>query len=580
MIFRMVYRYICVGAVLTTLSAQIAHADLSLSGELSGFYPRVADYTYPFDDWVEDFPYNGDIVLENANITSGDGAAVAATGRIVLGPGFTAAHGSAFRAQVVEEGTLIGALAIVTTNEIVSSSEELQNYAFFKRQSRPVYIVTEDRLFKENGTEPNGWAKGLDLSEPSSRESSSKRANSIRNWLKSNYRVLGINYVLLIGDKNPDGGDVPMKNFVYYKDREQYCYWNPQHWDYFRGMCTDPINSTNCDDCEWRDVDHVERTLVTDYYYSNLTFDYKLDSDGDETYFIGMNLSNQDVHVGRIPVLKDDEKANDIETLDKVLRKFINYGSETNTAWRNNAMLAIDRHNKKVSGDMVPFGESVTERLLIPIGMGYHRVYEPYTLDDGSKIEGEEELIDLVSVGNAWLTHDFGLVFWYAHGSSTGATDIINVSANSILDYTPMLDDSHPAFVVSASCNNSNPRSNRNVGAALLQNGAIAFLGASGVSWPGFTDINDPYNGDYASSLDLEYGYMEKLIEDGLPAGAALSAVRTRLWHDVISKMPNPNPWVAWVEWDKKKGFIGQQLLFNLYGDPTLGIWSGAYRHY
>ncbi|MFA5102560.1 MAG: C25 family cysteine peptidase [Candidatus Thermoplasmatota archaeon] len=135
---------------------------------------------------------------------------------------------------------------IITTNDIVSHSETLDNFIALKEfAGHDVLVVTE--------TEYGGLA-------------GAETADKIRNWLIANDGPLGIEYVLLIGDPNPDDlsddwvnipsdpldsvGDLPMKmSWVGYAD------WNAwQDWAY--------------------------HGYPTDMFYADLTGDWDLDNDG------------------------------------------------------------------------------------------------------------------------------------------------------------------------------------------------------------------------------------------------------------------------------------------------------------
>jgi len=91
---------------------------------------------------------------------------------------------------------------IITTNAIVGSSEELDHFIHMKEiNGHSVLVVTEDDFGGLTGQYPND------------------KADKIRKWLKDNYVDMDIEYVLLIGDPDPDDtkddgdhvGDIPMK---------------------------------------------------------------------------------------------------------------------------------------------------------------------------------------------------------------------------------------------------------------------------------------------------------------------------------------------------------------------------------
>jgi hypothetical protein len=123
---------------------------------------------------------------------------------------------------------------IITTNDIVDNSEYLDFFIKMKENNgHTVKIVTESDFEGLTGQYPND------------------RADKIRKWLQDHDSTYGIDYVLLIGDPDPDSfkesgdsvGDIPMKM----------CY--PR---YFR----------------------VGDGSPTDLYYSDLTSQWDLDGDG------------------------------------------------------------------------------------------------------------------------------------------------------------------------------------------------------------------------------------------------------------------------------------------------------------
>ena len=123
---------------------------------------------------------------------------------------------------------------IITTDAIVDNSEELEHFIHMKEFcGHSVKVVTESDFLGLTGQYPDD------------------RADKIRQWLKDNNQTLGIDYVLLIGDPNPDDtknpsdhvGNIPMKM----------CW--PK---YFRGGTGNP----------------------TDLYYGDLDSNWDLDGDG------------------------------------------------------------------------------------------------------------------------------------------------------------------------------------------------------------------------------------------------------------------------------------------------------------
>jgi hypothetical protein len=116
---------------------------------------------------------------------------------------------------------------IITTNAIRDASSALGDFVANKiALGHSVRIVTENDYGVLTGQAPNG------------------RAEKIRQWLMENYIGLCIRYVLLIGNPDPDDGDVPMK--MTWPNR-----------DFFS--------------------DHES---PTDYFYADLTGNWDLDGDG------------------------------------------------------------------------------------------------------------------------------------------------------------------------------------------------------------------------------------------------------------------------------------------------------------
>lgn len=142
---------------------------------------------------------------------------------------------------VNEPGTKIRPLGppyeyvIITTNAIVANSDRLEHFVYLKElYGHDVLVVTESDFDSLTGAPPNG------------------RAEKIKQWLLDNHGPLGIEYVLLIGNPDPDDpfnpmdtvGDIPMKMTAY---------------GYFN----------------WKG-----RELPTDMFYADLDGDWDLDGDG------------------------------------------------------------------------------------------------------------------------------------------------------------------------------------------------------------------------------------------------------------------------------------------------------------
>ncbi|HYH03119.1 MAG TPA: C25 family cysteine peptidase, partial [Bacillota bacterium] len=281
---------------------------------------------------------------------------------------------------------------IITTRAIQSASHQLVNFVDDKMaKGFDVHVYTEIT-----------WGGGT----------GNTAAENIRSWLQSNYSNHNLKYVLLIGDPNPETGDVPMKM----------CYPRQPGEDY--------------NECP------------TDLYYAELTGNWDLDQDGRYGEFVGDYGTNGadlnlEVTVGRIPYYGN------ITDLDHILAKTITYSNtpSSQTGWRSRVLLPIEPSDINTPGYQL--GEAIKDNILTPkTGWSWHRIY-----DDTYGLNPVPETIpcDIANVVTAWNANDFGLVCWWTHGSTISAADIMDIWT------VPQLDDEHPAFTFQCSCNNSWP---------------------------------------------------------------------------------------------------------------------------
>ncbi len=168
---------------------------------------------------------------------------------------------------------------IVTTNRIKANSRELYNFVHFKkRQGYAVRVITENDFERKKGPHPNG------------------RAEKIRQWLVENWQTLGIEYVLLIGNPEPDdpmyshdiGDEANDPNYM----RDDYIPMK-QIWHALsgRGEGRPPFFQREAPLVQWGNA--------TDWYYADLTGNW--DADGDGFYGESPWLSQSDVETSTLP---------------------------------------------------------------------------------------------------------------------------------------------------------------------------------------------------------------------------------------------------------------------------------------
>ena len=423
--------------------------------------------------------------------------------------------------------------AIITTNAIVSGSANLSTFiTHLQNRGFTVYTVTEDQY---------GTATGQ------------QRAVNIRNWLAANYVSSQVQYVLLIGDPDPDDpsdgsdsfGDVPMM------------------------MCF-PNGSASPD-----------YATPTDYFYADLTGNW--DSDGDGYYGeYGQDSVDlgPEVYVGRVPVYGAD-----YATLDNILNKFINYNGANNSIMLPMAISNYqDEHNQFSScldgwprTDGLDLPQYVITNIANPNGYTNYVMYER----SGFTGRGHDPVpvtayeydapITNANVISEWA-NDYGIVFWWGHGGQTtafrkywgdAADDGDNIVEDGFcggsgdeLSWPPFLSSTDTVtdtetFTYQCSCLNGYPENTNNLGYALLKQGAICTVSASRVSWynPGPWSPNGT-----PDNAEIGYVYVDHLVNNGESAGKAL--------YDGKNALTNPFEWQGW-----------QNLFdFNLYGDPSLTL--------
>lgn len=265
-----------------------------------------------------------------------------------------------------------------------------------------------------------------------------ERAGNIRHWLKNNYdEPNDILYVLLIGNPHLTSFDVdtsvPMKK----------CSPNPNY----------PNNHP------------------TDYFFAELTADWDKDRDGIYGE-MGENASNGDevdkyfeVYVGRIPYYVS------INDLDHILQKTINYENSTDVQWRRNIFLPLVPFEPEEGVLSYELGEQIKKDHLEPEGISSVRIYDECYAD---AVPPPEHLRRNRYPATEWKQGTYGLVVWLTHGGSTYADGIIETP------YTPRLNDDYPAATWQGSCGNSDPNNPDNLAYAILRNGGITTVGASG----------------------------------------------------------------------------------------------------
>lgn len=389
---------------------------------------------------------------------------------------------------------------IITTEEIKTSSTKLAEFVAAKEAFGYSVLVATESIW--------GGGTGNTASE------------NIRGWLKSNYRSMAIEYVLLIGNPVAGSGDVPMKQ-TYPKTGNNNSYYE----------------------------------APTDFYYAELSGNWDIDGDGrygeeDDFGTSGGPDKYPEVAVGRIPFYGS------VADLDHILQKTIDYGnaSQSSIVWRQDVLLPMEPLSSIADG--YHLGEALKDDIITPNNWEYTRVYDDYNNSGGREITGVKALVPAVeylpcninNVVTAWNNSNPGLTVWFTHGNETYAQDVMDLNGAA------QLNDAYPAFVFQGSCLNASPDYSNNLSYSLLRNGAITAIGATRVSWymPSRTVFTDA-----SCNGGIAYQYSKNMIQNEQSTGKALSAAKSS-----ITAIDKYN-WMNWV-------------VFTLYGDPSLSLTSST----
>ncbi|MBU0497810.1 MAG: hypothetical protein KKC68_03170 [Candidatus Thermoplasmatota archaeon] len=352
---------------------------------------------------------------------------------------------------------------------------------------------------------------------------------SIRNFLVANYATWGLQYVLLVGSHST----IPMRT----------CW-------------PDPTVHT-------ADGQH---DIPTDYYYADLTGNW--DSDGDGFYgemgHDALDLTPE-VYVGRIP-------SDSATTVSSITLKIQNFEQTAYTGWKKNAMLlgaVYGYANEDNSGNPRWDGAEVMEQIRTNYLTGFTIVnmYEkqglsqcPYTCSQS---------LTNTNVKNTWsATSGYGIVAWASHGLQTQANrwlwgwddgDLVPETTNGEITWPIFIQSSDtttfyntkPPVVFAASCYCAHPETSNNLGAALLIQGASAFIGATRTSW-GSIGWTQPAHGGHGTVC---YDFTNRILNQDEDCGHAM--VNSKLY------VFNTYPWGGWWDYANMYNFV-------LYGDPSM----------
>ncbi len=417
-------------------------------------------------------------------------------------------------------------IIILTTEKIVSQSTRLQNFVSEKeKRGFKTRVVTEKQY---GGTEKKGIEKAL----------------IIRKWLQENHD--GYRYLLLLGNVDPENGDVPM-------------------------ITTWPMHMYG--------NSRVNKPILTDMLYSDLTGNWDLNGNGKygetnpDSGEGGIDFKAELV-VGRIPVYDDE-----IADLDMILSKTVDYMNQPENR------IEYRKHLLFASGFYVFEGQDGWERSWEETGVAeciiknnlknqsefsYKTMYE----QEGALTSGFQSDLPLNRenfLGE--LSSGCGVVFfsgtafekgairfmWREDSNGNGKAEEGEVEPEPLLmaNETVRLDDKKLTFLVSLGGAVGDVRNYGSFGSELLKNGAVGILGSTSMPYypAGIKDHSkctmekNSYGNDTAVAVAIT------ALTDGKSPAEALALSKSEYGNEGHEGMSAAN-----------------KMVMNWLGDPSLTL--------
>jgi hypothetical protein len=254
----------------------------------------------------------------------------------------------------------------------------------------------------------------------------------------------------------------------------------------------------------------------TDFYYAELSLPDDQSWDADQDHRWGENSDPIDfyneVNVGRIPW-------SSTSTVQHICEKSVAYEQNNIPTFKKNILLLgaffWDNDPNPRTDNAVLMEAKVDQTWMSDWTMTrmYEQGYSTYPMDYD---------LTYTNVRNIWSAGQYAFVNWAGHGSETGcyryhpSTVFVNTGT------CPYLNDDYPAIVFADACSNSDTDA-LNLGQAMLQQGAVGFVGATKVAL-GCPGWDAPYDG---SSQSLDYFFTVAVTSGDETQGQALqSALR------------------------------------------------------
>lgn len=413
----------------------------------------------------------------------------------------------------------------------------LDSYFFNRRETEGDYLIITTDLIHANSTQLDPFISMKEsqghkvflktVEEIESAYPASCRAESMRRFLRAEYQQLGVEYLLLIGDPDPDDqgdasdsvGEVPM-------------------------MMTWPGGAYIADPTDEDSVQiHRCRVSGTDMYFTELT-KASWDTDGDgfpaeyeddeiSTYYpVTVGGMDYGFYVKHFPVDFDEEISgaripfSHVSDVDDHLEAQIQYQTDSidfvEALVRRRVTLAMAEfaHDTRMDTLGRQIESDVSSHMNGPFGT--YEIYEYPSYDTHME---EDALAD------EWQgTWGAGLVIWSGHGSETRT--VVNDGTWSSVDYENFISGGDASaltttftrsIVISISCLNARPSNSNNLTHRLMEHAAAGMFSHTGVMF--YLHNRSAAWGDESYGADMGYLLSKELV-DGVAIGDAMRRVR------------------------------------------------------
>ncbi len=363
-----------------------------------------------------------------------------------------------------------------------------------------------------------------------------------------NVRVVTVNWI----ESNYAGADTAQKMRNFLLEKYPTSEWGIEDVCFVGHHSDVPMRTV------WQDAGYGRPR--TDFYFAELSApdDQSWDSNSNGRY--GDDSDNVDfyseINVGRIPW-------SDADTVEHICEKSEAYELNDDPAFKKNILL-LGAYFWDDTDNAVLMEAKVDQPWMADWTMT--RMYE----QNGSYYSSypcDYELLQS-NVVSVWSSGSYAFVNWAGHGSYYGCY-ILGMGSAPFIEASDCssLNDEYPAIIFADACSNSDT-DYTNIGAKMLQQGAVGFVGATKVAY-GTSAWDDPLDG---SSQSMDYYFSTAVTSGEYTQGAAhqnalMQVYQIDGWYYPKFEMAE---WTIWGNPDLGMGTI-------LSSDGTIGLDKNIY---